>query len=294
MALNLLRPKRRREQTFRTVQEAARQEQSLFEFLKDRPSESELFLIGPSSGLRPQPRRRFARDKFGLALSCIAGFVDAAGFLTLFGLFPAHITGELISVMGILAPNAGGGVWERVGLLLVFLGAVVISAIVARRARRWSHLGRPQLAPMFTLLTAALLMFSGFGMAFEWRGSHEASWLAFLTSASAVAAMGVQNALMRVGLNTCLPTTVMTGNITQATIEIVELVALRLSPSDRGKPRISEHSRLLRVLASIAGFSLGAALAVVLTTYLGLGSVLLPTCIAGTLAVVAWRERLQA
>jgi uncharacterized membrane protein YoaK (UPF0700 family) len=240
--------------------------------------------------LRLHPRRRFARDKFGLALSYVAGFVDAAGFVSLFGLFPAHITGELISVIGLLSPLHRGEIGERVGLIVVFLSAVVVSAVVARYARRWSHLGRPQLAPLFTLLSLALLCFCAFGAAFEWSGRPRSGWLAFLAPASAVAAMGVQNALMRVGLNICLPTTVMTGNLTQAVVEIVELVALRLSPITAGKSRIPEQNRLLRVLASIAGFSLGAGSAVLLTTYFGLSSVLLPAVVAAVLAVIAWRE----
>jgi uncharacterized membrane protein YoaK (UPF0700 family) len=211
----------------------------------------------------------------------------------LFGLFPAHITGELISVIGLLSPLHRGAIGERVGLIVVFLSAVVVSAIVARYARRWSHLGRPQLAPLFTLLSASLLSFCAFGAAFEWSGSPRSGWLAFLAPASAVAAMGVQNALMRVGLNICLPTTVMTGNLTQAIVEIVELIALRLSPVSAGKSRIPEQNRLLRVCASIAGFSLGAGSAVLLTTYVGLWCVLLPAAVAAALAVIAWREHAQ-
>jgi uncharacterized membrane protein YoaK (UPF0700 family) len=136
----------------------------------------------------------------------------------------------------------------------------------------------------------ALLCFCAFGTAFEWGGRPRSGWLAFLAPASAVAAMGVQNALMRVGLNICLPTTVMTGNLTQAVVEIVDLVALRLGPNTVGKSRIPEQNRLLRVLASIAGFSLGAGSAVLLTTYFGLSSVLLPAAVAAVLAVIAWRE----
>jgi uncharacterized membrane protein YoaK (UPF0700 family) len=267
------------------------QEHSLFDFLADRPSESELHLYGPVSGLRPQ-RRRIARDKFGIALSSIAGFVDAAGFMALFGLFPAHVTGELVSVLSGLAPGHRVHILERVGLILVFLSAVVVATLVARSARRWSHMGRPQLAPLFTLLTLSLLMFCAFGSAFEWVGRSPHSALSFLAPASAVASMGVQNALMRLGLNTCLPTTVMTGNLTQATVELVELLAARMAPSEEERARGAHQNktRLIRVLLSVAGFTLGASLAIVLTAAVGLLSVLLPTVLAAGLSVAAWRE----
>lgn len=291
--MDFLRRSRRQRHSYEAVQQPVT-DQSIFEFLRDRPSESELFLYGPVSALRPHPRRRFARDKFALALSAIAGFVDAAGFATLFGLFPAHLTGELVSIVGELSPKLHIEIWERLGLIAVFVSAVALAAAVARWSRRWSHLGRPQLAPLFTLLTASLLLFCGLGVAFEWTGRVRDGGLEFLASASAVAAMGVQNALMRVGLNTCLPTTVMTGNLTQATVEVVELLGARLNPTAEERVRGPQNSqRLARALASLTSFTFGAGLAIVSSTFIGLWCMLVPATLAATLAAIAWREHLE-
>jgi len=74
-----------------------------------------------------------ARDRLRAAvLSGVAGYVDAAGLLSLAALFPAHITGELVSEAVALSSAHRDGSPSRLWMLPVFMLAVAVAAVVAR------------------------------------------------------------------------------------------------------------------------------------------------------------------
>jgi uncharacterized membrane protein YoaK (UPF0700 family) len=93
-----------------------------------------------------------------------------------------------------------------------------------------------------------------------------------------VLAMGLQNALMRLDLAALPPTTVMTGNVTQATIDLMALWR------DHGTPREIARERLRRMAGPIVAFLLGAAGGAGGYAMLGFTSLLLPAVICGVLA----------
>ena len=137
-------------------------------------------------------------------------------------------------------------------------------------------------------MAVALSMFAFVGMVLRNYAVAPEHWATFVIGGSAVMAMGVQNALMREALGKYCPTTMMTGNLTQLIILLVEPAV-----SDGGAPhsvRPPARDRLKKVASPLIGFSVGAALGAWLTSLLGLVSIALPTLVIGTLCAITWRQ----
>jgi len=98
-------------------------------------------------------------------------------------------------------------------------------------------------------------------------------WPALITGMTLVSAMAVQNAVQRLHLGAMPPSTIMTGNTTQAMIDLVDL--LRGLPA--GHPA---RMRLAYVAANILGFAIGCAAAALLFVYLQMGCFLVPPLLA--------------
>jgi uncharacterized membrane protein YoaK (UPF0700 family) len=217
-------------------------------------------------------------------LSGVAGYVDAAGFASLIGLFPAHLTGELVGDAIAFSSGHAPEHAIRLWILPVFVGAVTTATVVARTLRRS---GRRALTGLLGLVTAGLALFSASD--FLAQVLHE-SWHVhvLLGGACAVAAMGFQNALMRESLTGSCPTTVMTGNLTYVVIELVDHVFSKLTRPHKRDRR--PRSRLVPVAGALFAFIGCAMLGGFLTRLFGSLSVLLPTVLTATLTVRSWRE----
>src|SRR5690606_22200035 len=107
-------------------------------------------------------------------------------------------------------------VWIRLFMAALFITGVVVSVLLARA---YTRRGQASLTPQLVLLTACLTLFCGLGYVRP-RTADAYDWLTTATAGGAVLAMGVQNAMMRQALIGTLPTTVMTGNLTQFVTEI--------------------------------------------------------------------------
>ena len=221
-------------------------------------------------------------------LSAVAGYVDAAGFASLIGLFPAHLTGELVGDAVAVTSGHLGEHATRLWMLPVFVGSVATATLVARMLRRS---GQRPLAGLLTLVTGALALFSASDYL---AGQLKESWHlhVILGGACAVAAMGFQNALMRESLAGSCPTTVMTGNMTQVVVAIVDRLFIRFTAfhhRDRRSP-----TRMLPVLSALLSFMGCAILGGFLTRYFGSLSVMLPTALTAALTVQAFRQDRRA
>lgn len=219
-------------------------------------------------------------------LSAIAGYVDAAGFVSLVGLFPAHLTGELVGdAIALSSGHASGHSPGHAHLWAfpVFVGSVILATLVARVFR---HLGLKARAGLLALVTLALALFS-VSDALAWL-LHEGKLPILVRGGFAVAAMGFQSALMRESLTGSCPTTVMTGNLTQVVIDVVDHVVGRVTrPILR---QVKGGVRLTPVASSLFVFALSAALGGWLARLYGSVSVALPTALAAALMLHAWRE----
>jgi uncharacterized membrane protein YoaK (UPF0700 family) len=220
-------------------------------------------------------------------LSAVAGYVDAVGFLALFGMFTAHMTGEMVGLGAVFAERVDRGAAVRLAMLPVFALSVGGTALLARR---FGGRGRASLAPLLTLLTAALALFLVTGIVVGPSARRPDSWAVALIGGTGVIAMGVQNALMRYALSDLSPTTIMTGNLTQVILDLVELAISGSGEAGVEEPSRAAAARRVRKFGvPVVGFVLGSVLGAYVTRVVGLGGVALPTCAAGLLAASSWR-----
>jgi uncharacterized membrane protein YoaK (UPF0700 family) len=183
----------------------------------------------------------------GTALAFVAGFVDAAAFIALTGLFTAHVTGNFVLIGAELVTNSTG-VLAKLLALPVFMAAVAAARILSLLLERWDC------DPLPWLLAAEAAVLTGFGLCGTlWSPLGEPDGApAIIIGMLAVAAMGLQNAISRLSLGHLAPTTVMTVSVSQAVIDATDL-ALR-----RAQNPARTRARFLRVLPAIVAFTVGA------------------------------------
>ncbi len=216
----------------------------------------------------------------GALLSFNGGFVDTAGFLGLQGLFAAHVTGNFVTLAATLAFGAHGVAAKLLVLpefiLVVALARVVGATLAARDlpAFRILMVGKVLLLLAFFLLAVTLGPFPDTDVP-----------AALLASFAGVAAMAVQNAVQRVHLASLPPSTLMTGNTTQAVLDAVDL--LRGAPADQ---RPALRARFHRTFGSIACFAAGCALAAGLYLWIGLWSLAVPVALSAISAILRARN----
>lgn len=184
----------------------------------------------------------------GVSMAFVGGFVDAAGFMALAGLFTSHVTGNFVLIGDQLAAGTGGVV-AKLAALPIFVLAVGGARLVALATeRRKIATMRPLLLLEASLLSAFLLA----GMVLSplrFPDSIEAIFVGMF----AVAAMGVQNAIGRLAIAHLATTTVMTVNVAQATIDALDF--LLATTADQGNPA---RARLWRMVPAIGSFTVGA------------------------------------
>jgi len=193
--------------------------------------------------------RTLERDVIvNMAMSFVGGFVDAAGYIALWGLFTAHVTGNFV-LIGAELISTSTGVLAKSLALPVFVLAVTLARLISRA---WQRRGRSPLSVLFGLEALCLVGFLVFGLAFGPLASPDSA-PAILSGMSAVAAMGLQNGIGRVALAHLPATTVMTVNVAQSVIDAVDLlVGMKAAEAKPAK------ERLMRMAPAILAFALGA------------------------------------
>jgi uncharacterized membrane protein YoaK (UPF0700 family) len=199
--------------------------------------------------------------------------VDLTGFLS-FGIFTAHITGNLV-VIGALAVRRGHVNRAQILAIPVFIAAVGAMWLIARAShKRGPSLLRLLLVIQFLLLLCVLL-FSVITKAST--NPHGAT--ALIAAMIAVFSMACQFALLRLTLPVAPSTAVMTGNLTNSVLSLLEVVS---RPEPLNAP---DKQRLNNSLHLLLGFFCGCVVAAVAVTYIGDWAWALPTALAA-LAVV--------
>lgn len=211
-------------------------------------------------------------------LAFVAGAVDTTTFLSLSGLFAAHVTGNLVILGATLVLHHPQGVWSKVFALPVFAISVwVVSVTVDVLRQRCSDMPRLLLGAELALLCVGLAWFAAFGPF-----PNPDSPRALPGGMVLVAAMAVQNALNVIALANAPPTTAMTSNMTRLLVDLAKLMVGRnLASGERA--RLRQQSAHLAAAGS--AFLLGCAAATLGHIVMGVWSLAIPTiCIAGAWA----------
>ena len=210
--------------------------------------------------LHPQARIQ------GMALGFMAGYADTLGFLALFGLFTAHVTGNFILIGAALADPARSSILLKFLAFPAFIAGVAAARILVVSVERRHRLAlRPAL-----LLELLLLGFMGFGIAATPVG-QEAGALAMASGLLGAAAMGAHSATSRLLLGHLAPTSMMTGNVTQAVIDAADLL--------RGADDSGLAARFAKVLWPLASFAMCCIAAAFGYHWFGFAALALPVLI---------------
>ena len=195
------------------------------------------------------------------ALACLAGFVDAIGFIKIGGYFVAFMSGNT-TVAGVAL--AEGRFWDfgrAAGLIAAFVVGVVAGSLLGRVARR------RQPAVMFAVT-----------------GMLAVAALAYLDPRAAVIgppmlamAMGAENAVFERDGEVTIGLTYMTGTLVKLGQALAKTLAGEVPPYWRG------------YFLLWFGLSVGSILGATALTFLGLAALWIAVGAAGLAALAIWR-----
>jgi uncharacterized membrane protein YoaK (UPF0700 family) len=168
------------------------------------------------------PDIEIPRAAYGVAfpLAVVAGYVDAVGFLTLAGLFVAHMSGNTVR----LGVFVGEGDWslaaQRLVPIIVFTIGVAGGIALVEALRRRS--APAPAARVLSVEAGLLLAFMLVGwIVLDGQGAAGGSWDYYLLAVLAVLAMGWQTAALRRVAGVPVHTTFVTGILTHLAEESV-------------------------------------------------------------------------
>ena len=196
-----------------------------------------------------------------LLLAFCAGFSDTATYVGGHGTFSAHVTGNFILFAYDLVYHGDALSWLKLITFPVFVIAVALGGkMAARRADGRSLL----LAEAFLLLLTGLADYLLAG------GEVYDRIAIYGVIMIAVFAMGLQNAFGKLFAKaTYGPTTMMTGNVTQAALDLGKWVGSGFADK-------ATKAGLGKMLTGIGGFACGCLLGAVLARRAGLVALGLP------------------
>ena len=202
-------------------------------------------------------------------LGVVAGMVDVTGFLTL-GLFTAHVTGNLVVIAALLV-RGGPPNMAQILAVPVFVLAVAVVWLIAKALERDDPaLVRPLLLIQFLLLGCVLV----FSVIYD-PAANPHGLMAVVVAMFAVSAMGCQFALLRLALPGSPSTAVMTGNLTNSVLSLLDTLFPR-------QPLMEGANELLKkTLKVLVGFFVGCIAGAAAVSLLGDWAWLPPVVLAG-------------
>jgi len=195
---------------------------------------------------------------FTLFLSAVAGYCDTATFIAGNGTFSAHVTGNFIIFAAQAILNADPNAWIKLITFPVFIIAVITGGwLAAKTGKRY-----------VLLLTEGVLLMVAGGLAF-WLGNEQSG--RYVVVMVIVLAMGLQNTFGKLfPKETYGPTTMMTGNVTQASLDLGNLLWKGF------KADFLPLESIKKQLFLVCGFLVGCFLGGLLAKFIGLQAVVLP------------------
>jgi uncharacterized membrane protein YoaK (UPF0700 family) len=201
-------------------------------------------------------------------LGSIAGSTDAIAFLSLGGLFTAHITGNFVVLAAHLVSH-GAASAAVILSVPVFIAVLMLTRWLAARL---DALGIGLLQP---LLLVECFLLSGFLAMRILTGTpiHPNTPTAILAGMLGVAAMAVQNAVGQISLG-AVSTTAMTANVARLALDLGEIFGIRNHHDQNWwRSRMAQASPL-------AGFVIGCGLGAACEAAFDRWSLALPVALA--------------
>jgi len=223
------------------------------------------------------------RVSIAALLTFNGGFVDSAGYFGLQGLFTAHVTGNFVTLGAAIVFGTHGIIIKTLALpefIAVIMLARVTGAVLRARGMAPAAVLQLMLGLKVALLFAFFILCVTLG---PFADSDSPG--ALVAGFAGVAAMAVQNAAQRVHLGNLPPTTIMTGNTTQAALDAVDL----LHGVD-AEHREQVRTRFVRTVAGMVAFATGCAAAAALYVWVGLYCLALPVVVGAATAIFRARD----
>lgn len=211
---------------------------------------------------------------FGTSLGFLAGYVDTLGFIALFGLFTAHVTGNFVLIGAALADASRASILLKFLAFPAFIAGVAITRLMVLAVERRAG---PSLTLAMLLQWALLAGFMVFGCLAEPIGKDVSS-MAMVAGLLGTAAMGVHSATSRLLLAHLAPTSMMTGNVTQIVIDTVDVL--------RGAADGATHARCGKFFWPLLAFALGAIAAAFAYLAVGFVALAVPLLLLAGLIIV--------
>jgi uncharacterized membrane protein YoaK (UPF0700 family) len=196
-----------------------------------------------------------------LLLSLTAGYTDTTTFMSADRLFSAHVTGNFVVFVYNVMTGADSTTWLHLLSFPFFVGAVGLSNLIFKKTQHPDKVLK---------VVGLILLMAGMAAVLFKLTANESQPSTFFLSMIMVVAMGIQNGFGKLFPKvTYAPTTVMTGNVTQITIDFTNYV--------REKKSVSNSIKSLKQQSFIiGGFFTGCLLGGIASYAVGLSAILIP------------------
>lgn len=197
-------------------------------------------------------------------LAWVAGYADTATFVSGDSIFSAHVTGNFIVFAAqVSSASTNSMSWIKLITFPVFIFAVMLGGWLVDKTQRKYKILLVEGVILIACGLAAIMLPMLKGM--------EEKLITYLVVMATVLAMGLQNAFGKLfAKETYGPTTMMTGNVTQAALDLGN--ALRKAGPDNEASRFS----LRKQGVIIGGFLAGCVVGALLSRWIGLSSMVIP------------------
>ncbi|GGI55003.1 YoaK family protein [Oxalicibacterium solurbis] len=235
--------------------------------------------MGPTPKRMKIDRKLPSALTLNITLSFLAGYVDAVGFMALFGLFTAHITGNLVLLGAELATPEHTFPLLKILAFPAFILGVALATMIASACEKKE---RNALIILYVVEMTFLMAFVLVGLV---AGPIEENMSSAAISAGIIGtlAMGVHSACGRLLLPDLAPTVMMTGNVTQLVVEFFQYLK-----EDSDKTRFGKCAKYLW---PIIAFGIGSLIAAFAYLRFGFHALWLPIALVLILACIeAWNE----
>lgn len=197
-----------------------------------------------------------------ILLALTAGYCDTVTFVAADQLFSAHVTGNFIVLAYDIINHADSQAWVKLLTFPVFIISVIIGGYIASKTPNKYLL---LLTEGILLAIAGLADFTLRSLGFT--GLH---WQEYAIALFIVVAMGLQNAFGKIfSKETLGPTTMMTGNVTQAALDLGGILF-------KGIGNLPAVTSFKHQLITILGFLAGCIVGGFIAKQIGLTAVLFP------------------